>query len=234
MITIEDADFAEFSLTEGDIAVPVEIFLAKGSTEPQITVYEPFKADAEEFLSRYGNDPFSGDAIAFWRERLTAPMKDYGLSPTKDADTFIRIFTLSDAAFLNRERILPNTHIVSGQDDLASMQNLTTHDLEMDAEDPDDISAIAIAEGKIAAYATLNDAVFGEDEMEISVECAPAFRGCGLASSCVAALSGELLRRGYTVSYKCRSRNIASARVAEKAGFRETGKSYSFVCYRNL
>ncbi|MBR2059262.1 MAG: hypothetical protein IJ982_10230 [Fibrobacter sp.] len=54
-----------------------------------------------------------------------------------------------------------------------------------------------------------------------------------MASSCAAALALELLKRGYDVTYKCRHRNAASARVAEKAGFCEIGMQYSFVCYRN-
>ncbi len=234
MIIIEDAEFAQFSLTEGEIAVPVEIFMENGAAEPQITVYGQFFEDAEEFEAAYGKDPFSADAAVFWKERLTKPMEKLGLYCTRDADTSIRIFSLADTDSVNSGVIQPNTQLVDGRSDLSCFQNITTHDLEMDCEDPDDISAIAVVDGKIAAYATLNDAIAGEEDMEISVECAPAFRGRGLASSCAAALSLALLERGYTVSYKCRSKNAASARVAEKTGFRETGKRYSFVCYRHL
>lgn len=233
MIQTEDREFSEFSLTEGDIAVPIEILLCGGMTESVITVYEPFRETAEAFVHAFGQDPFSDEAIRFLKEKLTGPMRAYGFTPSKSIDHRIRLFTMTSPEEINAAAILPGTEIVSGADDLSKLCNLTTHRLEMDPEDPDDISAIALVGDAIAAYATENDVIFGEPQIEISVECAPAYRGQGLAASCTAALSEALLRRGYAVSYKCRHTNSASARVAEKAGFRETGMQYSFVCYRD-
>ena len=233
MIQIEDRDFSEFSLTEGDIAVPIEILRTEEMTEPEITVYEPFLPIAEEFVRAFGTDPFSDAAVGFLKAKLTAPMREYGFTLSKSIDHRIRQFTVTHPTQVNKAVIRPDTQIVSGEDDLSKLRNLTTHRLEMDTDDPDDISAVALVDGSIAAYATENDAIYGEPQIEISVECAPAYRGQGLASSCAAALAEALLRRGYAVSYKCRHTNEASARVAEKAGFRETGMQYSFVCYRD-
>lgn len=233
MIQTEDRDFSEFSLTEGDIAVPFEILYCEEMTEPEITVYEQFRVVAEEFLAVFGNDPFSDEAVSFLKERLTAPMREFGFTLSKSIDHRIRLFTLTHAEDVNMSAVCAGTKIVSGKDDLSVLRNLTTHSLEMDSDDPDDISAIALVGDAIVAYATENDAIFGDPQIEISVECARAYRGQGLATSCAAALAGELLRRGYTVSYKCRHTNAASARVAEKAGFKESGMQYSFVCYRD-
>lgn len=232
MIRIEDEDFTDFSLTEGDIAVPIEILRRADEPEPEITVYGQFLPIAEEFVRLYGDEPFSDEAILFLKRCLTAPMREYGFSPSRDIDSRIRLFRLDDAGRIPASAILPQTKIVSGADGVSALCNLTTHALEMDPEDPDDISAVCLTEGAIAAYATENDAIFGEEEIEISVECAPAFRGQGLATSCAALLSDELIRRGYTVTYKCRHVNASSAAVARKAGFEEIGMQYSFVCYR--
>ncbi len=233
MIQIEDREFSDFSLTEGDIAVPFEVLFEDDMKEPEITVYEPFLPVAEIFAKTFGANPFSDEAIAFLKENLTAPMRTYGFTLSKSIDHRIRLFSITDSGEVNTSAIRPDTQIVSGADDLSKLRNLTTHRLEMDAEDPDDISAVAIAGGAIVAFATENDAIFGDPQIEISVECAPAYRGQGLATSCAAALTVGLLRRGYTVSYKCRHTNTVSARVAEKAGFKETGMQYSFVCYRD-
>ena len=233
MIQTEDSEFSEFSLTEGDIAVPIEILLFEGMTEPEITVYEPFLETAEAFVRMFGKDPFSDEAICFLKEKLTDPMRAYGFAPSKSIDHRIRLFIVTQSEEINGAAILPGTEIVSGADDLTKLRNLTTHRLEMDPEDPDDISAVVLVGDAIAAYATENDAIFGEPQIEISVECAPSYRGHGFATSCAATLANTLLRRGYVVSYKCRHTNAASARVAQKAGFRETGMQYSFVCYRN-
>ncbi len=233
MILTEDRAFSEFSLTEGDIAVPVEILHCEGMAEPEITVYEPFLPIAEEFARIFGQDPFSDAAILFLKEKLTEPMRDYGFTLSKSIDHRIRLFLMTSTDEVNGAVIRQETEIISGADDLSGLRNLTTHRLEMDPEDPDDISAIVLDGDAIVAYATENDAIFGETQIEISVECAPAYRGQGLAASCAAALADALLRRGYDVSYKCRHTNAASARVAEKAGFRENGMQYSFVCYRD-
>lgn len=231
MIYTEDADFVNFTLTDGEIAVPFSV------TKPQdgpcsITVYAPFLGIAEEFERLYTEDPFTDSAVAFLKEHLTEPMHRYGFKLSRDIDNRIRTFLIRDVGEVHSDICLANTRIVSGADDLEALVNLTTHAIEMDADDPDDISAIAVENGKIIAYATLNDVFEGEDFLEISVECALGYRGQGYASSCAAALAKELATRGYTVSYKCRHTNAASARVAMKAGFKETSMEYNFVCYR--
>ena len=231
MIYTEDADFVNFTLTDGDIAVPFSV--TKPMDGPcSITVYAPFLGIAEEFERLYGDDPFTDSAVAFLKENLTEPMFRYGFKPTRDIDNRIRTFLIRDMADVNACAVLADTRIIGGADEIGGLVNLTTHVLEMDADDPDDISAIAVEDEKIIAYATLNDVFEGEDFLEISVECAVGYRRKGHASSCAAALAKELCARGYTVSYKCRHTNTASARVAQKAGFTETSMEYNFVCYR--
>ncbi len=232
MIRIEDADFANFSLTEGDIAVPFSLTRPVSGGEAEITVYEPFYGIAEAFLQRYGADPFSDAAIAFLKENLCEPMHRYGFRLAKDIDNRIQTFVMRDPAATAVDAVTENTRIVSSAEDLTGMNNLTTHRIELDGEDPDDIAAVTVAEGRILAYAMLNDVFDGEEYVEISVECALGHRGSGYASSCAALLARELCARGYTVSYKCRHTNAASARVAEKAGFTKESMEYNFVCYR--
>ncbi len=233
VILTEDREFAEFSLREGCIAVPIAITRNFAETETEILVYESFLPLANQFVERFADAPFSDAAISFLKESLSLPMHVHGFFIPKDYDKRIRVFRLMRLDEVNSDRILPETLILSGKDTLSAYKNATTHELEMDPDDPDDISAVVLHNGVIVAYATVNDLYEAENDVEISVECAREFRGRGYATSCAVSLSAELLKRGYTVSYKCRHTNEPSVKVAEKAGFAEVGMEYNFVCYRN-
>ena len=232
MIRLEDEDLARFSLTEGYIAVPFEVYQPVGG-EMRVTVYPGLEGTAQEFLRLFSRDPFSPDAIHWLKDRLTPYVGEYGMSPSRDADVNFLDYRMSDRDALPVGRILPDTELADGNTDMTGWINATTHALEMDPDDPDDACAIHRVGNTVAAYAALNDFPEEEDVREIHVECAPAYRKKGYATSCTVRLADYLLERGYSVQYVCRHTNLASARVAEKAGFTLAGRKYSFVCYRN-
>lgn len=232
MIRLEDEDLARFSLTEGYIAVPFEVYQPVGG-EMRVTVYPGLERTAQEFLRLFSRDPFSPDAIHWLKDRLTPYVGEYGMSPSRDADVNFLDYRMSDRDALPVGRILPDTELADGNTDMTGWINATTHALEMDPDDPDDACAIHRVGNTVAAYAALNDFPEEEDVREIHVECAPAYRKKGYATSCTVRLADYLLERGYSVQYVCRHTNLASARVAEKAGFTLAGRKYSFVCYRN-
>lgn len=232
MIRLEDEDLARFSLTEGYIAVPFEVYQPVGG-EMRVTVYPGLEGTAQEFLRLFSRDPFSPDAIHWLKDRLTPYVGEYGMSPSRDADVIFLDYRMSDRDALPVGRILPDTELADGNTDMTGWINATTHALEMDPDDPDDACAIHRVGNTVAAYAALNDFPEEEDVREIHVECAPAYRKKGYATSCTVRLADYLLERGYSVQYVCRHTNLASARVAEKAGFTLAGRKYSFVCYRN-
>ena len=232
MIRLEDEDLARFSLTEGYIAVPFEVYQPVGG-EMRVTVYPGLERTAQEFLRLFSRDPFSPDAIHWLKDRLTPYVGEYGMSPSRDADVNFLDYRMSDRDALPLGCILPETELADGNTDMTGWINATTHALEMDPDDPDDACAIHRVGNTIAAYAALNDFPEEEDVREIHVECAPAYRKKGYATSCTVRLADYLLERGYSAQYVCRHTNLASARVAEKAGFTLAGRKYSFVCYRN-
>lgn len=232
MIRLEDEDLARFSLTEGYIAVPFEMYQPVGG-EMRVTVYPGLEGTAQEFLRLFSRAPFSPDAIHWLKDRLTPYVGEYGMSPSRDADVNFLDYRMSDRDALPLGCILPETELADGNTDMTGWINATTHALEMDPDDPDDACAIHRVGNTIAAYAALNDFPEEEDVREIHVECAPAYRKKGYATSCTVRLADYLLERGYSVQYVCRHTNLASARVAEKAGFTLAGRKYSFVCYRN-
>lgn len=232
MICKEDKELAEFSLTEGCIAVPVELYQPVDG-ELCVTVYPGVESVAEEFLRLFSRDPFSADAIEWLKKCMTPFVGKYGMAPSRDADVYFLDYRLTDRANLAEVRTLHATELIDGHTDMTAWTNATTHALEMDPDDPDDACAIYKVENTVAAYAALNDFPEEEDVREIHVECAPAYRKKGYATACTVRLADFLLNRGYSVKYVCRHTNLASARVAEKAGFTLVGRKYSFVCYRN-
>lgn len=232
MIRFEEEDLAQFSLTEGYIAVPFELYLP-ACGDSIVTVYPGVENTAQAFLRQFSADPFSAAAIAWLKAQLTPFVRKYDLIPSRDADVHFLDYRLRDRRDLRTSVILPDTELISGNTDMSRWINATTHALEMDSMDPDDACAIHRIGNTIAAYAAENDFPEEEDMIEIHVECAPAYRRMGYATSCTARLSDFLLNRGYSVQYKCRHTNTASARVAEKAGCSLIGRKYSFVCYRN-
>lgn len=232
MIRTEDKELAEFSLTEGCIAVPMEVY-QPAYGEICLTVYPGLESVADEFLRLFSEEPFSADAIDWLKKRLTPLAREFGMWPSRDADVHFLDYRLFDRQALDESRILPDTELADGHTDMSGWKNATTHALEMDPDDPDDACAIHRIGDIIAAYAALNDFPEEEDVREIHVECAPIYRKSGYATSCTARLAEFLLARGYSVKYVCRHTNRASSRVAEKAGFTLVGRKYSFVCYRN-
>ena len=232
MIHIEDRDLETFALEEGDIAVPLEIYIPEGTGMPEITVYSRFCDIAGEFMKKYAASPFSGEAIDFLRESLMSAMTELGFDPSPDLGNCIREYNLRDEAELDRTRILPATRLIKNNAELQVLPNHTTHECCVDDEDEADACAIQVEEGAIAAYAAVNDTHYDDNSVEIHVECAPSYRNRGFAASCAAVLAEHLLKQGYTVRYCCRTNNAASSRVAKKLGFKPAGTRFSFVCYR--
>ena len=232
MIRTENNELAEYSLTEGCVAVPFEVYQPVGG-EMRVTVYPGLEGTAQEFLRLFSRDPFSPDAVDWLKKSLTPFVREYGMAPSREADVHFLDYRLTDRSALAAGRMLSETELIGGNTDMSEWINATTHALEMDPDDPDDACAIHRIGDVIAAYAALNDFPEEEDVREIHVECAPAYRKKGYATSCTVRLAEFLLERGYSVQYVCRHTNLASARVAEKAGFTLAGRKYSFVCYRN-
>ena len=232
MIITEDKELAQFSLTEGCIAVPMEVYQPIDG-EMRVTVYPGLEGMAQEFVRLFSRHPFSPDAIHWLKDRLTPYVGEYGMAPSRDVDVHFLDYRIYDRDALPMRNVLPDTELAGGHTDMSEWINATTHALEMDPDDPDDACAIHRVGSTIAAYAALNDFPEEEDVLEIHVECAPAYRKKGYATSCTVRLADFLLDRGYSVQYVCRHTNLASCRVAEKAGFTLAGRKYSFVCYRN-
>lgn len=227
MIETEDREFSDFSLREGDIAVPVEIYQPANATEITVTVYENFREIADTYQQNFFNEPFGSEAIAYLENALRSPMQMYDMSASVDAVVGIREYRMDRPEDLRESCILEGTRLIMHPQEWKNIKNHTTHTFA------DESAAIYLNEDGILAVAAENDYSDSEMEREIHVECAVGYRNRGLATSCAALLTKQFLHEGYSVLYKCRNSNLASRKVAEKTGFSYTGTRMSFVYYRN-
>jgi len=211
---VEDIELQEFILSEADTAIPLEIFRPEGSTDAEVLVY-PCCLPALASRLKRESDLFLKENITDIQHVLTPLMEENGFVASPDGVPCICEYRLDSGAAINRSLILPET--VMEYDDCP--------------EEEAKVSAFHIAEGRKAAAAALND-LCEDDSVEIHVECQPAYRKRGYASSCVAKLTEYYTGKGHSVRYLCRIQNKASMRIAEKVGFRLEGRRLSFVYYR--
>lgn len=66
-------------------------------------------------------------------------------------------------------------------------------------------------------------------DVEVMVETVPSARCRGLALACLCALKEELREVGYSVEYRCSTRNTASKSVAGRAGLLLVGQCHYYV-----
>lgn len=109
-------------------------------------------------------------------------------------------------------------------DELEKYENLTT------IKNPRMPCFATVTKGKIVSLAAAYEADDGA--YEICVETAPGYRGRGYATENVGALSDYLVEEGKRVRYLCAESNEKSRRVAARAGFSPTGKSYTYTVRR--
>lgn len=229
MLKLEDRSFEKFSLgRHGDVALPISVFLGKDG-ELTVTAYRKVKGIAKRFLKNQGIAFPSEDSLSALKGELDCVMKRYDYE--YDADS---------ALILEFELTHPSEHngvstviLITNRDVTAYTADTTLWNLEVDDEDDADVICAVIQNGRIAAFASVND-MSDDGGLEINVECAPMYRKRGFGSSCAAGLANYLLGNSLTdkVHYKCRAKNEASAMTARRAGFEFAGRRFTFVYRR--
>ena len=233
MITFEDKVFEQSILEDRcHIAVPFEV-IAETDGGVILLVYSFCEKIAEEFEARFSAFPFSAEAKAFLYEKLTPVMNEIEYECVGACERVHYTYKMTDAAALNppcfrgrAERLDKLT-----KKDIAESETELSEFSIDPADELDRIFVIRGDHGEVAAFAAVNDISDDEGFYELTVECAPTYRGRGYGSECVAELSKYLLDRGVSVEYICAEENLPSVRTAEKVGFTLVKKCMPFVCY---
>lgn len=229
-IIFEDENLEEFVMSgESCIAVPIDIYRKVGA-ETEMTVYSCYAKEGEAFAQKFGDDPFSEDAADYIKSVFSPLMKDAGYEFDSRGDYLIYKFT-ADKSYEPRDVDCPyRVVMISTNEEFEKYYNNTTRDVELDDDDPFDVCFAAVDGDMIVSFAAVND-ISDDDSYEINVESSPAVRGKSCATAVVVSLCSYITALGEKVSYKCRSRNAPSRKVAQKAGLFFDGIGYSFVCY---
>ncbi len=229
-IEFEDEELEGFVMDGSSmIAVPIQIDVPEEG-ESVVTVYSGFARLAEKFVRKYGDDPLSPDAVAFIEDHFAKPMEKAGYSYESEYDHLVCNFGAEEGRLV-RPSDAP-TVFIDTDEKLASYYLNTTRDFEINDADPIDVAFAVVERDSALSLASVND--FSDDgSIEINVETAPNSRGLGYGAAVTHDLCRYLLSLGERVSYRCRSTNAPSLRVAEKCGLVFKGKTYSFVCYKN-
>ncbi len=229
MIRFEDEELEGSVFREkNDIAVPIEITVPEDG-ERDLLVYSFVRETAETFEKRFGDEPFSREAKAFLREKLSPLMESLGYETAGAADHDYREYVCSAP---ETERILPDCVLIDSLRDETAEEELGLGEFILNPDDPLDRMAVIRRDGLIVAYAGVNDLSEEEGLPEIYVEVAAGWRRRGYGASCVAKLTQYLNGLGCPAVYTAPERNTASIRTAEAVGYVLRKRVSPFVCYR--
>ena len=235
-----DAGGEEFVFeNDWDTAVPITV-RKKETGEIYIEVFPTYEAEAREFEARYGDDPFSEEALEFLWERIGEPMRGRGYEDEKKfRHRWYYNYVLRSQNEINKSVILPETVGLSRKT-IRGKKNCTTFDLDRYIEE-EITSFVTVIGGEIVSIAAENMACSGDFDddpecdgiTEIGVETAVGHRGRGYGASCAAALAAVIMSEtGGYVTYETDCDNTASQKTALRAGFSQYGKCYYYVLRR--
>ena len=231
MVIIENKELEEFALSPMScFAVPVEVFVPV-SGEAAILSYSVCEGEARAWEEKYKGRLLSDEALESLHNTFEAVVKKLGLSRVPNENEWMMEYVFTPDMQLPKCEISFKVHMISSNAVLSKICELSGCDIEI-ADDGEDVIFAVLDEGRLLAYAGMNDVKYSDNSVEISVETAPEHRRCGYGSACVSALTKHLTDKGITVRYKCSRDNTNSSALAEKCGFTLEGERFSFVCER--
>lgn len=229
MVILENQELESSVVTgESCIAVPIEVF-EKSDGEVTVLSYSFCRDTAERFSAEFDGELFSEKARKWLDEKLDGKMRELGYEHYSHEGEMMLEYVLEDAARLSKPTV--KAQPVNDNAELEKLCESTGCSIELN-DDGEDILFAVVEDGIILSYAGMNDVVYDDRSVEISVETAPDRRREGLGFACVTALCEHILNKGKCVRYKCSVYNKASSALAEKCGFSLEGKRFSYICGR--
>lgn len=210
------------------IAVPVEAFVTANG-DNVITSYSFCIDKAIEWESRYGDDLLAEESVDWMKKEFSSVAEKIGYSYFESENEYMLEYIFVPGMQLPKMPEGIKIHKISSNAVLAELCRNSGCDIEI-ADDGEDVLFAVVENGIILAYAGMNDIVYDDNSVEISVETAPDCRRRGYGYACVAALTTYLIEKGITVRYKCSKENYKSSALCEKCNFKLEGRRFSFVC----
>lgn len=229
MVICEDRGFEDFVLSgQSCYAVPVEVYIPADGSEPVITSYSGCMETAQRIDRILGKEVKYADVKNDILKGLSAFAESIGYRYFHSENETMREYSLKSISQLNNTVQNYFCRKITSESELSELCENSGCDIELSGDD--DVIFAVIKDGKIEAYAGVNDTENANIAPEISVETAPSLRRKGYGSACVTRLAAHLLKKCRCVLYKCAADNTASSSLAEKCGFVLDGTRFSFVC----
>ena len=230
MVDAEDREFEEDIINSGyHIAVPVQIE-KKSSGALRIIAYSFVMEKAREFEAKFGDDPFTCDALAFLENEIAPVMHEMDFSTEHATERVFREYRCESA---DTSKIIPGCELIDTLDGEEWEESLELDAFELDPGNPIDRMAVVRDGGKIVCYAGLDDVCENDGLLEVTVECAEEYRRRGYGTACVARLTDYLLSIGERVKYVCEDDNENSKLTAASAGYVLFKTVLPYVCYKH-
>lgn len=213
---------------EWDLLIPYSIEQYDG-TEAEITAIPRISRTVRAALRRFGDDPFSDEALAWLWERIEPYEAKWGYRGGKYRWKRTLIFRMPEGA-----RPPEPLREVRPLTEADGKINRTTYHIEQTLG-AGCLAVGAIDGGRLVSVAVTHTDVTGAplgSTVELGVETAPEARGQGFASSCLAYATRELLKMGLVPEYRCSKSNRASAATAEHVGYRRVGQALDLLMRR--
>ena len=210
------------------IAVPVEAFV-KENGENLITSYRFCIEKAEKWEEIFGEDLLSKDSVEWIKNEFSDVAEKLGYRHFESENELMLEYIYTPEMHMPKIADGIKVHKISSNAVLSELCRNSGCDIEI-ADDGEDVLFAVVEDGVILAYAGMNDIVYEDNSVEISVETAPYCRRNGYGYACVTALTSHLISKGISVRYKCSKENCASSALCEKCGFFLEGTRFSFVC----
>lgn len=213
---------------EWDILIPVELRQTP-ETGLVVTVIPRLKKPGQRFLKEFADRPFAKEALEWLRSEIAPVSADWGYPVDRHSVRHCRIFRFPEGEKVRET--LPGGRVLTEADEEI---NETTFDLAESASD----GRLCFGQedgGKIVSVAVTHASPDEREPggtLEIGVETIPSARRRGYAASCLAGLTKMILDSGLIPEYRCTCSNVASAKVARAAGYRQIGEACSFVLRR--
>lgn len=232
MIRLENYELEKEVMGERlHIALPFDITVYENETTAEkridLLVYSFCSGIAEEFMRRFVDDPLGEEASAWLRAQIDPLMEGY---ETADTDCHYFEFRTYDLPEQNSE---PAEYIseLLPEDYSNADSSLELDAFEIETDNPDDGMAVVRENGRIVAFAAVND-VQEDALIEINVETAVDCRRRGYGLACTVCLTRHFNNMGKGVKYICDTDNINSVCLAQKAGFTLHSTRFPLVYYR--
>ncbi len=182
---------------------------------------------ARTFFAQWYGAPFSHEALSDLHAALVPQLAEWGYGGAKFPRRYgvARLLTLDG---VTERPIRDGVRMLDASD--AKRPSLVTMKLS------DGIARGAAGYltegGEVAAMAAVNGTLDMHRFAELGVECAPAYRGQGIASEVTECLCNALLANGKTPLYCHYCDNYASGALAARVGFSPAGAFYTYQAWK--